>query len=187
MGNHGMRLSMVKRLVLVAAMLSGICGVAFVALIAWLAYLDPLGGAPHAGDAELIEQFRRQRPALEALVGSIGASPLVERVAADFTRPEAAPVAPVLLAAWRRELADAGIARGFSHYGDTIFFMVSTRGLAIAGSAKGFLHSDSAELRDDAVVVDGDLDAAAAEPGNREGALLVRRLDAQWWLALDTR
>ena len=57
-----------------------------------------------------------------------------------------------------------------------------TRGLAISGSAKGFVHAEHADK--DATIVDGDLDAAAASLKEKD-ALLERRIDGDWWLMLD--
>lgn len=155
-----------------------------VGLLALFALADPFGDAPHPGDAAMLEQFHRQRAALEELLAMIGTDEGVERLAPDFTRPEPPPLTDARLADYRSRLDAAGIRRGFSHYGDEVVFIVSTRGLAISGSAKGFLHA--ARAPDDAVVVDGDLDDAAA-PLARQDPLLVRRIAGDWWLMLDMR
>jgi hypothetical protein len=108
-------------------------------------------------------------------------------VGPDFTRPEdvaSAGVSADTIASLRRLCAQAGVAHGFSHYGDSIEFIVHTRGLAISGSAKGFVHA--AEPHPDARIVEGDLDAAAASPQQKDG-LLERRIDGNWWLELDQR
>jgi hypothetical protein len=84
----------------------------------------------------------------------------------------------------RRLCTQAGVTHGFSHYGDSIAFLVHTRGLSISGSAKGFAHA--AEADPDATVVGGDLDAAAASLELRD-SLLMRRIDGDWWLELDQR
>ena len=59
-----------------------------------------------------------------------------------------------------------------------------TRGLAISGSAKGFVYAPSADA--DATVVEGDLDAAAASATDKD-VLLERKIDESWWLLLDMR
>ena len=76
-------------------------------------------------------------------------------------------------------LSIAGIAR----HGDTATFIVSTRGLAISGSAKAFVHAPQGA--DDATVVNGDLDAAAALAD--KNVLLQRPIGEGWWLQLDMR
>ena len=154
------------------------------ALLALLALLDPFGDAPHPSDATMLEQFRRQRPALEELVGMIDNDDELQRLAPDFTRPEPAPVPAARVADYRQRLEAAGIAHGFGHYGDEIEFMVSTRGLAIAGSAKSITYS--AQTPRDAVVVEGDLDDAAAKLTDKD-VLLARHIDESWWLLLDMR
>lgn len=153
-------------------------------LLAGVALLDPFGDAPHPTDAEIIAQFRRQRPALEALVAMIREDPKIERLAPDFTRPEPAPISPDRLADYRARLEAAGIRHGLSHYGDEVMFIVSTRGLAIGGSGKSFVHAEAPN--EEATVIDGDLDAEASEERGRD-ALLRRPLAPGWWLELDRR
>jgi hypothetical protein len=88
------------------------------------------------------------------------------------------------VATYRRLCAGAGIVHGFSHYGYPIDFIVHTRGLAISGSAKGFVRAEHAD--EDATIVDGDLDAAAASLKDKD-ALLERKIDGDWLLMLDMR
>jgi hypothetical protein len=156
-------------------------------LLVWLTVNDPFGGKPHPSDAEMLAQFQHQRLALEAQVATIKLDPKLERVAPDFTRPEdpaSIGVPPERIAEYRSRLRAAGIAHGFSHYGDAIEFIVSTRGLAISGSAKGFVYAEAPDA--DATVVDGDLDAARAASPDKS-VLLQRKIDGNWWLQLDTR
>ncbi|MEO8419738.1 MAG: hypothetical protein ABI457_00965 [Hyphomicrobium sp.] len=173
-----------KRIIVAAAALVAVVALSAVALIALLAIADPFGGAPHPTDAVMLAQFARVRPSLEEIVGMTAQDPAVERLAADFTRPEPLPISPERLADYRQRLEKAGIAHGFSHYGDTIEFIVSTQGLSISGSGKSFVHAEGADP--DATVIDGDLDAAAATPAGKD-ALLQRRIDDHWWLQLDRR
>jgi hypothetical protein len=58
----------------------------------------------------------------------IGQDGSIQRLAPDFTRPDPAPITPERLADYRQRLQRAGVAHGFSHYGDAIEFIVSTRG-----------------------------------------------------------
>lgn len=173
-----------KRIILTGAGVAAALAVSVLALIALLTIADPFGGAPHPTDAAMLAQFAKVRPALEELTTMVEADPAIERLAPDFTRPEPLPISPQRLADYRARLASAGIAHGFSHYGDAIEFIVSTQGLSISGSGKSFVHASGPH--DDATVVDGDLDAAAATPAGKD-ALLQRRIDDHWWLQLDRR
>jgi hypothetical protein len=156
----------------------------FAALVAWLAIVDPFGGPQHPSDDALLAQFAAQRPALEELVGMLGHDPGIERLATDFTRPDPLAVAPGRIADYRARLAAAGIAHGLARHGKTAAFIVSTRGLAISGSAKAFVHAPQADA--DAAVVNGDLDAAAAALADKN-VLLQRPIGDGWWLQLDMR
>ncbi len=173
-----------KRFLLAAGVVVGLAGIAVAALLAGLVFWDPFGEAPHPADAAMIEQFKTQQPALEALLAMIREDPDVQRLAPDFTRPEPLSISAARLADYRQRLAAAGIRHGFSHYGDETTFIVSTRGLAIAGSGKSIVHADDAGA--EAIVIDGDLDAAASER-SREQILLRRPLAPHWWLELDRR
>jgi hypothetical protein len=156
----------------------------FAALVVRLAIVDPFGGPQHPTDGALLAQFAAQRPALEELVGMLGEDAGIERLAADFTRPDPLAAAPGRVADYRARLAAAGIAHGLARHGDTATFIVSTRGLAISGSAKAFVHAPQGA--DDATVVNGDLDAAAAALADKN-VLLQRPIGEGWWLQLDMR
>jgi hypothetical protein len=177
----------VNKLLKASLIVTGIVAVsAAIALasIVWLTIADPFGGAAHPTDAAMLAQFARQRPALDELVVMIRQDRPLERVAPDFTRPDPPPIGPERLADYRARLLAAGIAHGFSHYGDAIEFIVSTQGLAISGSGKSFVQAEAAA--DDATIVDGDLDLAAAALTDKD-VLLQRRIADSWWLQLDMR
>jgi hypothetical protein len=114
----------------------------------------------------------------------IGQDRSIQRLAPDFTRPDPAPITPERLADYRERLQRAGVAHGFSHYGDTIEFIVSTRGLAISGSGKSFVHAEHADAN--ATLVESDLDAAVEALTDKD-ALLQRKIADGWWLQLDMR
>lgn len=154
------------------------------ALILRLTIADPFGGKPHPTDAEMLEQFAKAQPALEELVAMIGHDPDIQRLAPDFIRPDPAPISPERLADYRQRLQRAGVAHGFSHYGDTIEFIVSTRGLAVSGSGKSFVYSAAPDP--DATVVEVDLDAIVDALTDKD-VLLQRKIDGDWWLQLDMR
>jgi len=108
----------------------------------------------------------------------IAEDPKLVRLTPDFTRPEdpsSAGVSADRIAAYRRLCAKAGIAHGFSRYRDAIEFIVHTRSLSISGSAEGFVYAEDADA--DAMVIDGDLDAAVASMQEKD-VLLERKIDA---------
>jgi hypothetical protein len=158
--------------------------ITFSALVAWLTITDPFGGPPHPSDAAMLAQFAKVRPALDELVAMIRQDRAIQRLAPDFTRPDPAPITPERLADYRERLQRAGVAHGLSHYGETIEFIVSTRGIAISGSGKSFVHAEHADT--DATVVDGDLDAAVDALTDKD-VLLQRKIVGDWWLQLDMR
>jgi len=155
-----------------------------VLLIARLAINDPFGEAPHPTDAAMLAQFARVRPSLESMGGMLEQDTGIERLGPNFTRPEPAPIGPDRLADYRARLQAAGIAHGVSRYRDAIEFIVSTQGLAIAGSGKSFVHAE--HVHPDATVVDGDVDAALDTLADKD-VLLQRRIGDGWWLQLDRR
>ena len=175
-----------RALILWAALLV-LCAIPAVGLLACFIIADPFGDLPHPTDETMLTQFRAQRKNLEELVRMIAEDPKLIRLGPDFTRPEDAASAGVSadrIAVYRRLCAEAGITDGFSHYGDAIEFLVHTRGLAISGSAKGFVYAPSADL--DARLGGGDLDAAAASATDKD-VLFERKIDESWWLELDMR
>ena len=176
-----------KRLVMAGAVALAVpaflVGFQFVQLV----ILDPFGGTPHPTDAAMLAQFADKRPILEDLVVRIEQHPGLQRVGPDFTRPEditSAAVSADEIADFRRLCALAGVAHGFSHYGEAIKLIVHTSGLAISGSAKGFVYAEHAD--DDATIIEGDLDAAAGASEHKD-SLLMRRIEGDWWLELDRR
>jgi hypothetical protein len=176
-----------KRLVMAGAAMLATPALLAAGLLAWLVILDPFGGAPHPSDAAMLDQFRAKRVILEELVRTIEQDPQLQRLAPDFTRPDdfaSAGVAADRIAVYRRLCREADVAHGFSHYGEAIEFIVHTRGLAISGSAKGFVYAPHADP--DAMIIEGDLDAAAASLKEKD-VLLERRIDGNWWLELDMR
>ncbi len=159
----------------------------FAGLVLGLTILDPFGDSPHPTDAALLAQFKEKRAILDRLVEMIAQDPGLERLAPDFTRPEdpaAAGVSPDRVALYRKLCLEAGIANGFQHYGSAIEFFVHTRGLSIAGSGKGFAYREADDP--DALIVDGDLEAAVSSLADKS-VLAQRRISGNWWLELDMR
>jgi hypothetical protein len=160
-------------------------GFVLVAPILWLAWLDPFGGSPHPSDAQLTAQLAIHRGELEQLVAMAREDERLQRLAPDFMRPENAADAGVdarRIEEYRALLARAGVAHGILNGDSEVWFLVSTRGLSIAGSAKGFVFC--AQPDPDVRIVATDLDR---EPVPPRGELVMRHLDGPWWLMLDTR
>jgi hypothetical protein len=149
------------------------------------AWLDPLGGPPHPTDVQLIAQLAKYRADLEEIAAMAQHDNGLQRLAPDFIRPENladAGISDERIASYRRLLARAGVAHGILNGDDEVWFLVSTRGLAISGSAKGFVYC--AQPDPDARIVTGDLDR---EPVPPRGELVMRHIEGRWWLMLDTR
>lgn len=160
---------------------AGFAALSIAMLIGWLAIMDPFGGDAHPTDAEMLVQFHEHRAEFEAIVDMLRADPQVQRLAPDFTRPDPLPITAERLADYRKRLAAAGVRQGISRHGASVELIVSTQGLAISGSAKGFFHDEAAA--EDAEVTDGDLDAVAGG----SSALFQRHIEGNWWLQLDRR
>ena len=162
----------------------------FAALIAfapilWLAWLDPFGGPRHPTDAELVAQFKRHRGTLEQVVAMAHDDDRLQRLAPDFMRPDNpvdAGVSPERIKTYRQLLARAEVAHGILKGDTEVWFLVSTRGLSIAGSAKGILYCEQPDS--DARIVTTNLDREVVPP---RGELVMRHIDGNWWLMLDTR
>jgi hypothetical protein len=153
--------------------------------ILWLAWLDPFGGPRHPTDDQLLVQFAKHRNELEQVVAMTRQDNQLQRLAPDFIRPETpvdAGLSQERIASYRQLLSHAGAAHGILSGDNEVWFLVSTRGLAIAGSAKGFLFCERGDP--EARIVTGDLDREVVPP---RGELVVRRIDGAWWLMLDTR
>lgn len=169
----------------VVAALVMLCAAITSTPILWLVWIDPFGGAAHPTDAELVAQFRRHRGALEQVIAMARDDDRLQRLAPDFMRPDDpadAGVSPERIETYRRLLARAEVAHGILKGETEVWFLVSTRGLSIAGSAKGFLYCDQPDP--DARIVTTSLDR---EPVPPRGELVMRHIEGNWWLMLDTR
>jgi hypothetical protein len=158
-----------------------------VTFIVWLTFADPFGMGPHPTDAALLSQFQKHRETLERLAGMIAQDPGLQRVAANFTRPAdpaSIGVTPERIALYRLLCDKAGIAGGIADYGQGVVFLANTRGTTVAGSGKGFVWRTMAS--EDAIVVEDDLDEAAAALPEKK-ALLLKKIDGNWWLQLEMR
>lgn len=137
---------------------------------------------PHPSSTELIDRFQRNRSDFDLLVTMFRQDPL-NRIAPDFTRPEdyrAAGVDDKRIASYRSLFQKLGIKAGIEGYKskDRITFWASTRGLSIAGSAKGYLYSTYTpeELVDD-------IDNYHNPDGYAHP--VSRRIEGSWYLVYD--
>jgi len=153
--------------------------------ILWLTWLDPFGGLRHPSDGQLIAQFAKHRGELEQVVAMAREDDKLRRLAPDFMRPETpadAGVSGERIERYRQLLARAGVAHGILNGDNEVWFLVSTRGLSISGSVKGFAFCEQPDP--DARIVTTDLDR---EPVPSRGELVMRHIEGPWWLLLDTR
>lgn len=167
------------------AILLIVAALILLAPILWLTWLDPFGGLRHPSDGHLIAQLAKHRGELEQVVALAREDEKLRRLAPDFTRPETLSetgVTGARIETYRRLLAGAGVAHGILNGDEEVWFLVSTRGLAIAGSAKGFAYC--AQPDPEARIVTTDLDR---EPVPPRGELVMRHIEGPWWLMLDTR
>ena len=173
-----------KTIALAAGLLM-LAALIFLAPILWLAWLDPFGGLRHPSDGQLIAQFAKHRGELQQVVAMAREDERLQRLAPDFIRPESpsdAGLGGERIETYRRLLARAGVTRGILNGDNEVWFLVSTRGLSISGSAKGFIFCEQPDP--DARIITTDLDR---EPVPPRGELVMRHIDGPWWLMLDTR
>jgi hypothetical protein len=106
----------------------------------------------------------------------------LNRVAPDFTRPENAASGNLTeerVAEYRRLLERAGVSIGIEGYGekDRVLFYVSTGGLSVSGSGKGFAH-----LTGPPELLVSDLDAHVARAlASRERSFMAYQLIQDGW------
>jgi hypothetical protein len=188
MGANSSGTTMAGRYLTIGALAVGLPVLAALILLAPIllfAWLDPVGGPRHPTDAQLIAQLAKHRADLEEVATMAQHDSGLQRLAPDFIRPETpanAGISDERIATYRRLLARAGVAHGILNGDDEVWFLVSTRGLAISGSAKGFVYC--AQPDPDARIVAGELDH---EPVPPRGELVMRHVEGRWWLMLDTR
>ncbi|MBK5956970.1 hypothetical protein CCR97_01885 [Rhodoplanes elegans] len=149
----------------------------------------PFGTGAPPSDAAMLAHFETQRAGFEALAAMLAEDRGLRRFGADWSdppTPAAAGVTADRLVRYRRLCDRLGIV-SVVNLGDRITLVHHASGLGISGSGKSFVRGPAAPW---AEVVTGDLDAAArdaaqAPGGRRRGAILERRIDADWWLQLD--
>lgn len=151
----------------------------------------------HPKDAELIEKFRVHRDDLELLVRMLKEDRSLGRVGEDFTRvsnffgdcvrdgPDCSTstdigVSDARLSEYRRLFSKIGLSRGIEGYGkkELITFIVSTKGLAVTGSSKGFVYAT--DLKASSMNVVEDLDSYWSD--DKRSFTALRHIEGSWYL-----
>lgn len=141
----------------------------------------------HPTSAKMLRQWRDHRAVLEKLVAMFQADKGLNRVAPDFTRPDdpaSAGVTPGRIEEYRRLLQEAGVARGIEGYGEKngITFHVSSLGLSVSGSGKGFVYLEASP---DISVPDLDAYVSQALLDHSESFTAHQRIEGKWYLYYD--
>ncbi len=100
---------------------------------------------PHPTDAELIENWTRNRKAFDELLRLFEGDQRLGRVAPDFIRPaklEDAGVSRERIKDYQQRCRALRLEAGIEGYDEksTIWFHASTRGLSVTGSSKGYAY-----------------------------------------------
>jgi hypothetical protein len=111
----------------------------------------------------------------------------LNRVARDFTRPDNTAVIGVTsarLAKYRQLLQKAGVKSGIEGYGekDAVSFHVSSLGLSVSGSGKGFAYLEGAP---EILVADLDAYVKQALADHAESFTAYQRIEGSWYLYYD--
>lgn len=151
----------------------------------------------HPSDDQLLETFRRHRADLEQLVQMFTADKGLGRVGDGFTRPDdpgGVGVSAQRVSEYRRLCAAVGapaciegydatfdrlygaVQAGRSEVKNPIWIHVSTRGLSISGSSKGFLYSSAPPFE-----IVPDLDRVSPS----RSQTWIRHIEGPWYLHFD--
>lgn len=153
--------------------------------IAFLAAASGCSRPSHPPDAALFQTFHQHEADFQLLVDMLRQDRQLQRVDADWTRPEdpsTAGVSAERIAEYRRLFAKLGIPRGFYAFHDPerFTFLASALGLGISGSAKGYAYLEN---RPDLIV--DNLDAYPGPSGS--GTFTAyRHLRDHWYLFLES-
>jgi len=155
------------------------------------------GCSRHPSDERLLEAFREHRSELEQLIRMFQHDKGLGRVGENFTRPDdpgRVGVSNERISEYRRLCAaiaapaciegyDAAFDKlygptqeGRTEFKNPIWIHVSTAGLAVSGSSKGFLYSAAPPFE-----IVGDLNSVAP---NRSGTWL-RHIEGPWYIYFD--
>lgn len=148
----------------------------------------------HPTDQKLLDEFQRHRPELEQLISMFQADKGLGRVGNSFTSPEdprEVGVSPERIAQYRKlcntvgakdciegyDAAYYGATRsGRSEEKDPIWIHVSSQGLAISGSSKGYYYSAAP-----AEEIVASLDGVAST----HSRTWLRHIEGKWYLYYD--
>lgn len=152
--------------------------------------LSACADPPRPTDAVLIEHLHAKMPLFRELIAMIEQDRDLERVDADWTRPDdpaTIGVSRKRIATYRKLMKDAGVPRGFSARKPrtAITFIAYASGLFTNGWAKSYVYllpgAESERYGFD--LEDGDLDAASAGQKKFFG---YRHIEGNWYLLLDS-
>jgi hypothetical protein len=133
---------------------------------------------PHPADTVLIAQWREKRAAFEELATMLKDDPGLKRLWKDTSDPADTGLPPERLARYRALMREAGII-SLSNQARDMRFVLSARGLSIAGSGKSVVFGDRDPY---AKQIEGDLETAAQ--GERTG-IFERPIEGRWRLQFD--
>ncbi len=137
----------------------------------------------HPSDEFLIKNFKKNQAVFSHLVEMIKEDEGLERVDEDWTRPEDLSyirASSNRIANYRELLEKIGTSRGFYSFRNPtkIDFIVSTKGLGISGSSKGYAYLEN---RPDLVVENLDNDQAV----DGSSYTAYRPITGHWYLFYD--
>lgn len=138
---------------------------------------------PHQKDAELIARFQMKKTEFERVRAMITSDSKLERVDDTWTRPSdpsVIGVSPQRIAEYRKIFLDIDTPRGIEAYDLTrknFSLIVSTQGLSVSGSAKGYLWSISPP---EPLFLE--LDSSLASPSRHFFG--YRHIEGNWYLYL---
>lgn len=137
----------------------------------------------HPSDQALLSQFQSHRSEFNHLLQMFVADKELGRVAYNFTRP-ANPaeigISEQRLQEYKQLFDKLGLTAGIEGYDEkeVIWFIASTQGLGVSGSAKGFTYLE----KPPSLLVDS-LDGYRSKDGKSFTAF--RHLEGKWYLYLD--
>lgn len=138
---------------------------------------------PHQTDAEMLARFQMKKPEFERLRSMIASDSKLERVDDNWTSPKnpsTIGVSSERVAEYRRLFLDIDTPRGIEAYDParkSFLLIVSTQGLSVSGSAKGYLWSLTPPEP-----LFSELDSSLASPSRHFFG--YRHIEGNWYLYL---
>lgn len=154
----------------------------------WLAWslMVPVADSRHLPDADLIRRFHEQRNDFELLLSMVQHDKGLQRVDDTWTSPERPSeigVSADRIAEYRRLFARLGVPRGFDAFqaSKRIIFLVSTQGLSVTGTAKGYAYLVAPPESPELLLPSLD----DCTQGRRESFTAYRHIQGGWYLYFD--